>query len=66
MEAEIKIGELNICVRCGLLSKTYELDRDDLPVCESCSDSSLICNNCKNKLISGFCPECDMTDSNER
>jgi len=37
MEAEINIGELNICVGCGEIQVTYSLDEDGLPLCEYCT-----------------------------
>ena len=42
MEAEIKIGELNICVNCGELQVTYSIDSDGLPVCEDCDTDAEI------------------------
>ena len=37
MEAEINIGDLNICVACGQIQVTYFIDSDGLPLCEACT-----------------------------
>ena len=37
MQAEIKIGEWNICVECGQVKITDSLDEDGLPVCVDCT-----------------------------
>ena len=39
MEAEINIGELNICVNCGELKITAAIDNDGLPLCDECYES---------------------------
>ena len=36
MQADIRIGEVNICVYCGKLKITYQKDEDGLPICEEC------------------------------
>ena len=36
MQADVKMGDMNICVGCGQLRITMDLDEDGLPLCSQC------------------------------
>ena len=39
MEADIRLGDLNLCVGCGEVKETFSIDKDGLPRCRNCTQN---------------------------